>query len=114
MSSESSESAESSEESSGESEESSSETLASVRAKARYDKQMLRGCEPHRGDTVEVYWEGDKAWYTGEVVESDDDSFDVKYDLDGAILLHSRTDGIYQYRLVKKWSIVLSLVYFTP
>ena len=103
MSSESSESAESSEETSSESEESSSETLASVRAKAkaRYDKQMLRGCEPHRGDTVEVYWEGDKAWYTGEVVESDDDSFDVKYDLDGAILLHSRTDGVYKYRLVK-------------
>ena len=75
---------------------------------------MLRGCEPHRGDTVEVYWEGDKAWYTGEVVESDDDSFDVKYDLDGAILLapfpHGRDLPV---QIGKKviYSIIFSIFY---
>ena len=37
-----------------------------------------------------------------EVVESDDDSFQVHYQMDENTLVHSRTDGIYQYRLVQK------------
>ena len=96
VTSESSASAESGEDSSD------LETLSNVKAKVRYEMQMLRGCEPHLGDAVEVFWEGDKVWYKGEVVESDDDSFQVHYQMDGNTLVHSRTDGIYQYRLVQK------------
>jgi hypothetical protein len=84
------------------------ETLSAVRATVRASMKkstyvpQYSSCEPHRGDIVEVYWEGDTCWYEGEVIESDDDSFEVHYRSDGNTLLHSRTDGIYKYRLATK------------
>ena len=46
------------------------------------------------GNMVEVYWEGDKKWYEGEITDvcEDDGTYQVLYELDSKTLWHKVED----------------------
>lgn len=47
---------------------------------------------PDLGDTVEVYWVDEKAWYEGEVIDTNANMFQVHYVLDGEKHYHEFYD----------------------